>query len=258
MHEKKPEIDPSPVIPVSTRPRVRGSALTRFRITAPAALGTTLVLLGIVAALVSVLARRSSEFGLATIASVLSLVAAAMIIILVVPPLARSARFEVARLDLPFEVTTGGAIFLIILAIVAFAAWNTGNNLLFMLLSLLVSTLFVGWMSARSSLRDLVVSARFPDHIFAGEPAPVIVTLRNLKRVLPSFSTFVEARGPVAIPAGEKKKRRRRWSKRSLAYFTYVPHAAAAEQRVEQLFSERGHVLIDGFELTTRFPFGFF
>jgi uncharacterized protein (DUF58 family) len=37
-----------------------------------------------------------------------------------------------------------------------------------------------------------------------------------------------------------------------------VPHRAAAEQRVEQLFPERGHVLINGFELSTRFPFGFF
>ena len=37
-----------------------------------------------------------------------------------------------------------------------------------------------------------------------------------------------------------------------------MPHSAAAEQRVEQLFPTRGHVLIDGFELSTRFPFGFF
>jgi uncharacterized protein (DUF58 family) len=37
-----------------------------------------------------------------------------------------------------------------------------------------------------------------------------------------------------------------------------VPHHASAEQRVEQLFPKRGHVLIDGFELSTRFPFGFF
>src|SRR6267154_75556 len=93
-------ISPSPVSP-SPRPVVPVSAVSRFRITVSAALGTTLVLLGIVAALVSVLARRSNEFGLATIASILSLVLAGLIIILVVPPLARSARFEVARLDLP-------------------------------------------------------------------------------------------------------------------------------------------------------------
>jgi uncharacterized protein (DUF58 family) len=119
---------------------------------------------------------------------------------------------------------------------------------------LLVSTLFVGWIAARASLRDLTVSARFPDHIFAAEAAPVIVTLRNTKRVLPSFSILVEARGPT----NDDAKRRKRYATRSLAYFSYVPHRAAAEQRVEQLFPQRGHVLIDGFELSTRFPFGFF
>ena len=102
------------------------------------------------------------------------------------------------------------------------------------------------------------MSARFPDHIFAGEAAPVIVTLRNAKRTLPSFSILVEARGPNE--ARNKKARRRgpRFIKRPLAYFTYIPRRAAAEQRVEQLFPNRGHVLITGFELSTRFPFGFF
>lgn len=222
-----------------------------------AALGTALILLGIIAAIISVLARRSSEFGLATLASVASLILAGLIIILVVPPLARSARFEVARLDLPIEITTGGGIFLIVLAIVAFAAWNTGNNLLFLVFSLLVSTLFVGWICARASLRDLVVSARFPDHIFAGEPAPVIVLLKNTKRWLPSLSTLVEARGPADNADEAAKRRRRIFRKRALAYFAYVPHRASAEQRVEQFFPERGHVLINGFELSTRFPFGF-
>src|SRR6266478_1954928 len=163
-----------------------------------------------------------------------------------------------AGLDFPFEPTGGGGVFLIIIVVVGFAAWNTGNNLLFLVFSLLCSALFVGWVAARASLRDLNVSARFPDHIFAGEAAPVIVILRNTKRLLPSFSILVEARGPSNLPSAQKPKRRKLFSKRLLAYFTYVPHHAAAEQRVDQLFPERGHVLINGFELSTRFPFGFF
>jgi uncharacterized protein (DUF58 family) len=103
------------------------------------------------------------------------------------------------------------------------------------------------------------VSARFPDHIFAGEAAPVIVTLRNAKLALPSFSILIEARGPTASESGKQASRHRpRFTKRPLAYFTYIPRRAAAEQRVEQLFASRGHVLINGFELSTRFPFGFF
>ena len=242
---------------IAASPRLRVSA-SRFPSWRNAILGTLLVLAGLGAALVTMLARRTNEPGLAMAAAILSLIIAGLMLIFIVPPLARSARLEIARLDIPFEVTTGGGIFLVIVVVVGFAAWNTGNNLLFLILSVLLSTLFVGWMAARSSLRDLVVSARFPDHIFAGEAAPVIVTLRNLKRVLPSFSTLVEARGPIDEPKGNGKKRHRRFRKRALSYFTYVPHRAAAEQRVEQIFPERGHVLIDGFELSTRFPFGFF
>jgi uncharacterized protein (DUF58 family) len=220
-------------------------------------LGTLLVLAGLTSALVTVLARRADESGLAGAAAILSLLIALLLTIFIVPPLARSARVEVANLDFPFEPTSGGGVFLVIIIVVGFAAWNTGNNLLFLVFSLLCSTMFIGWVAARSSLRDLTVSARFPDHIFAAEPAPVIVTLRNTKRVLPSFSILVEARGPGNDTEGTPK-RRRRYVKRLLAYFSYVPHSAAAEQRVEQLFPARGHVLIDGFELSTRYPFGFF
>ena len=220
-------------------------------------LGTLLVLAGLASALVTVMARRADQSGLAGAAAILSLIIALLLTIFIVPPLARSARVEVANLDFPFEPTSGGGVFLVIIVVVGFAAWNTGNNLLFLVFSLLCSTLFVGWMAARTSLRDLTVSARFPDHIYAAEAAPVIVTLRNNKRVMPSFSVLVEARGPKQEDE-ENPKRRRRHIKRVLAYFSYVPHRSAAEQRVEQLFPMRGHVLIDGFELSTRFPFGFF
>ncbi len=231
------------------------SSLSKWR---NAILGTLLVLAGLAAALVSVLARQSNDNSLATAGAVLSLIIALLLLIFIVPPLARSSRLEVANLDLPIGVTSGGTVFLGILIVVALAAWNTGNNLLFLVFSLLCSTLFVGWIAARTSLGDLTVSARFPDHIFAGEAAPVIVTLRNTKRLLPSFSILVEARGPKHSHDGGKRKFTTRHLKRALAYFTYIPHRAAAEQRVEQLFPERGHVFIDGFELSTRFPFGFF
>ncbi|HEY0431417.1 MAG TPA: DUF58 domain-containing protein, partial [Pyrinomonadaceae bacterium] len=223
-----------------------------------AILGTLLVIGGLSAAAVTLLARQSDNYALAAVAAVLSLVSAVLMLIFVVPPLARSARLEVKRFDLPVEVTSGGGIFVTIMVVVGFAAWNTGNNLLFMILSLLCSSLFVGGVAARASLRDLIVSARFPDHIFAGEAAPVIVTLRNAKRMLPSFSILVEARGPAELDKSNRRQRRPRFTKRPLAYFTYIPRHAAAEQRVEQLFTERGHVLINGFELSTRFPFGFF
>jgi uncharacterized protein (DUF58 family) len=237
-------------------PSAPPSSFSRWRNTI---LGTLLVLAGLGAALVTIVARTTDNYLLAAGAAILSLISAVLMLIFIVPPLARSARLEVTRFDLPIEITSGGGIFLLILFVVGFAAWNTGNNLLFLVFALLCSTLFVGGMAARSSLRDLIVTARFPDHIFGGEAAPVIVTLRNAKRLLPSFSIFVEARGPKdSVGRVSRRRKRKHFAKRALAYFIYVPHHAAAEQRVEQLFTERGHVLITGFELSTRFPFGFF
>src|ERR687886_828331 len=183
-------------------------------------LGALVVLSGVSAAVITVVARRNGDWELTRLGAVASLLFAVLIVIFVVPPLARSARAEAARLDLGFQVTAGGVVFVSIYTVVAFAAWNTGNNLLFLIFSVLTSTLFVAWTAARASLRDLVVTARFPDHIFAGEPAPVIVTVSNTKRRLPSFSVVVEARSR-AEDAGARRRllrRRARERKRVLAY----------------------------------------
>jgi uncharacterized protein (DUF58 family) len=226
-------------------------------------LGALLVAGGVAAAVVTWMARSEGDWQLARAGSLVSLTFVALLLIFVVPPLVRAARAESRAFDAPLGVTIGGALVILIFACVGAAAYNTGNNLLFLVFSLLLSTLFVAWSAGRASLRDLSVAARFPDHIFAGEPAQVLVSLRNPKRVLPSFSILVEARHQ--LPAEDETRRRLlrrlprpRYAKRALAYFVHVPRRARAEQRVEQTFPQRGHVLVTGFELSTRFPFGFF
>jgi uncharacterized protein (DUF58 family) len=223
-------------------------------------LGALVVLSGVSAAIITVFARQSGDWELTRLGAIASLLFAVLIIIFVVPPLARSARAEAARLNPAFQVTAGGLVFVSVYAVVAFAAWNTGNNLLFLVFSVMTSTLFVAWTAARSALRDLVVSARFPDHIFAGDPAPVIVTVNNTKRLLPSFSIVVEARSRLEETGTRRRfmRRRAREQKRVLAYFMYVPRRAKVEQRVEQTFERRGRVTVTGFEISTRFPLGLF
>ncbi|MFL6229301.1 MAG: DUF58 domain-containing protein [Pyrinomonadaceae bacterium] len=224
-------------------------------------LGTLLVLGGLATAVLTWLARRAQDWQLTQWGALLSLVFVALITIFVVPPLVRRAGRESKGFDPPLRLTTGGTIFCGIFLVVGLAAYNTGNNLLFLVFSVLASTLFVAWAAGRTQLRELSVSARFPDHIFAGEPAPVLVSLRNSKRALPSFSVLVQWRHQLEHDARRKflsRLARRRFDKQPLAYFMHVPRRTRAEQRVEQVFPRRGHVLVTGFELSTRFPFGFF
>src|SRR5688572_11439309 len=89
---------PSTLIP-------RPSAFSRWR---HVFLGTLLVLIGLSAALVTILARQTDNYIVAAAAAILSLISAALMLIFIVPPLARSARLEVNRFDLPVEVTSGG------------------------------------------------------------------------------------------------------------------------------------------------------
>jgi uncharacterized protein (DUF58 family) len=225
-------------------------------------LGTLLVLGGLATAVLTWLARRTHDWELTRWGAILSLVFIALISIFVVPPLVKRVGRESKAFDPPLRLTGGGVIFCGIFLVVGLAAYNTSNNLLFLVFSVLASTLFVSWAAARAQLRDLSVSARFPDHIFAGEPAHVLVGLRNSKRALPSFSVLVEWRHQLEREPRRKilrrLARRPRFDKQPLAYFMHVPRRSRAEQRVEQTFPRRGHVLVTGFELSTRFPFGFF
>src|SRR2546421_8135106 len=121
-------------------------------------LGALVVLSGVSAAVITVVARRSGDWELTRLGAIASLLFAVLIVIFVVPPLARSARAEAARLDLAFQVTAGGVVFVCVYAVVAFAAWNTGNNLLFLVFSVMTSTLFVASSAARAAPRDPLLS----------------------------------------------------------------------------------------------------
>src|ERR1700752_619690 len=97
-----------------------GSLFSRIPSFTRLILGTLLVLAGLASALVTVFARQQNQNGLAGAAALLSLVIALLLTIFIVPPLARSARLEVANWDPPFEPTSGGGVFFVIIVVVGF------------------------------------------------------------------------------------------------------------------------------------------
>lgn len=232
--------------------------------------GSVVILAGLGLAALTLVAHQTGNPRLAGIAAAASLVFVALILIFVVPPLARSASAEAAQMDLPVEMTGGGGIFLILLLIVGFAAWNTGNNLLFIVLSFLLSAFVVAFLAGTFCLRKLDVKMRFPEAIYAQEPTPIMVSLHNRKRIFPTLSVVAEVRGRERersevidelkglLPRKMLERIvRPPLIKYILDYFIFVPRRATVENRVEQVFPRRGRFLVKDFELSTKFPFGF-
>ncbi len=245
--------------------------IINFRDIRNAVLGFFAVVTGLALAILTVWANKTGNLRLASILAAISLIFVIIILIFVVPPLARSASAEASQLDLPFEFTLGGALFTGLLVIVGFAAWNTGNNLLFLVLSALLSALIISFVFGSSCLKKLDVKMRFPDTIFAGESTPISVTLINRKKLFPTVSVVAEVRGrqkKKSILFDELSKLFPVFLiekfvyppilKHTLSYFMHVPRSGSVESQVAHVFEDRGRFIIKDFELSTQFPFGFF
>lgn len=144
-------------------------------------------------ALLSSVAADQRNTQLATIAAAVSLILALLGALYIIPRLARNVRLEILRFAIRTTVTVEGLLFIVFLVVIGFAAWNTGNNLLYLILSAMLAFLIAANLIGRVSLAGVAVQLRFPDHIYAGELASISVTLLNHKRVLPSYSVLVEA-----------------------------------------------------------------
>src|SRR5438309_11606713 len=90
------------------------------------------------------------------------------------------------------QFTREGKYFVGITVGVGFAAINTGNNLLYLLLGMMLSLIIASGILSEMSLRGLEVTRRPPGRLHAGRPFLMGIALKNTKRRLPSFSVEVE------------------------------------------------------------------
>lgn len=67
------------------------------------------------------------------------------------------------------------------------AAVNTGNNLLFLIVSAMLGFMAVSGILGWLNIRGLSVSVLLPDELYAGLPTLVSVRIENKKKLLPSF-----------------------------------------------------------------------
>jgi len=145
--------------------------------------------------------------------------------------------------------TRAGWCFFAIVLGVGFAALNTGNNLLYLVLSLLLSFLVLSGLFSESALRGISVARRLPRELYAEHDNGVWLEVRNHQRRVPSFALVVEdllATGPDEIvPVGR-------------AFALRVGPGASESRRYLLRPERRGPLALRGFRVTTRFPFGLF
>jgi uncharacterized protein (DUF58 family) len=126
---------------------------------------------------------------------------------------------------------------------------NTGNNLMYMVLSLLLAFLVLSGVLSESALRGVRVRRRISREMFAGTPAALVLEISNEQRRVPSFAIVVEdLLGTQVDHAGSVGR-----------VFALRVGPGQTETRAYRFApSRRGDLAFAGFRVTTRFPFGLF
>jgi uncharacterized protein (DUF58 family) len=148
----------------------------------------------------------------------------------------------------PLQITREGWGFLFTLLIVGLAAYNTNNNLLFIVFSATLATLVVSGAISQMNLSGLNSQLDFPLSIEARQEFPLLFQLRNKKQRLPAFSIFVESPPHANIPAPGFFGR---------SYFPYLSAQTHIQKRIQMSFPRRGLYRFDTIYLRSSFPFGF-
>lgn len=124
------------------------------------------------------------------------------------------------------------------------AAVNTGNNLLYLLVSMLLGLIVVSGVLSENSIRRTRASRIVPEEIHAGRATLFGVRVTNAKLRLTSYSVTVE----VGRERGDARR-------------LYLLRLPAGEERLftwQETLSHRGRQHLPAMRVTTRFPFGLF
>ena len=218
-------------------------------------------------ALYSSVAAEDGRTSTAVFSALSALALSAWVAFTVVPMLARRTPLRWLAYRMDYRVTREGIVYLAGIFIIALAALNTGNNLLFMTLACMLAGILISGLLSQIVLSGVELRLDLPEHIFANQPVMALAELTNHKLRLPSFSLrLVGAKGHGK--AGAKAGAPRRSKSKAAAsqasdiltmpvYFPYLPPRQQSRQAVQLVFPRRGVYRQDSIGVQTRFPFGF-
>ena len=156
----------------------------------------------------------------------------------------RRFRLTVANRGLTF--TPLGGWFLAVAFALGVAAINSGSNLLYLVVSMMLSMVTVSGIISEQCLKGLKATRKLPDEIYAKTPFNARVTLSTRKKRIPSFALLVSLYYPRnKIGTGA-------------AFVARLSPGNTAECSVEETVEARGHWSVAGVAVSTAFPFGLF
>ncbi len=143
------------------------------------------------------------------------------------------------------RLTRAGAVLVVVAFGIGLAAYNNANNVLFMALSLLLSTLVLSGLLSWVNFRGIRWRMRLPAHWRAGEPGPMRLELANDKKITPTYSLLFHARTQRLGPIEPQ----------------HLPDRlnAGSEIKLSWLFNPqaRGLEAVEVSAVESQFPFGF-
>lgn len=113
------------------------------------------------------------------------------------------------RRDRRFKLTSQGKRYALLILAVLIAALNTGNNLLYLILAFMLSSIALSRLIVPLYNKKIRISSRIPEAIYAGRQFLMVIKIENNKKWLPTcpqvlrLSNGIELFAPPFIPQVE-------------------------------------------------------
>jgi len=135
------------------------------------------------------------------------------------------------------KLTREGRRFLLAAALIAVAAINTGNNLIYLILSLMLSFIVISYLILKLNLAGLVLEVSDAGSLFAKEQVSVELLVHNPKKI-PVYSVIIEAPDAAAQ-----------------VYCGHIAGRGVFRDRMKMYFRKRGLYGYGDFVVQSGFPF---
>ncbi|MEM1008490.1 MAG: hypothetical protein AAGJ35_05750, partial [Myxococcota bacterium] len=155
------------------------------------------------------------------------------------------------RLPRELSFTTEGKWFVAMTIGLGIAAINTGNNLLYLILGMMLSFIVISGLLSNLVLRNIHIERQFPSQIKAQHPMLLTWILHNHKRSASSYSIELEEQPQPLRPYQPLRSTQQ-------GYVLKVPPQQQQSATTRCTFPKHGTYRFETIKVSTRFPFSLF